>query len=91
MAMTLKAQTPFTTLDKPEVTITFRAENLGDEALGELSVGFIIGPAIRSRVEYETSLVDGPGPLAIAGNTFEQNGTLEPGATREFTVSSISA
>jgi Family of unknown function (DUF6049) len=86
VALTLKAQTPFTTLDKPEVTITFRAENLGDEALGDLSVAFVVGPAIRSRVEYETSLVEGPGPLLIAGNTFDRNGTLEPGATRELSV-----
>lgn len=87
VALTLKAQTPFTTLDKPEVTITFRAENLGDEAIGDLSVGFVVGPAIRSRVEYETSLVEGPGPLPIAGNTVDQNGILESGSTREFSVS----
>ena len=87
VALTLKAQTPFTTLDKPEVTITFRAENLGDEALSELLVGFIIGPAIRSRVEYESSLVDGPVGTLIYVDTFAQDGELEPGATREFTVS----
>jgi hypothetical protein len=87
VALTLKAQTPFTTLDKPEVTITFRAENLGDEALGELLVGFIIGPAIRSRVEYESSLADGPVGTLIYVDTFAQDGELEPGATREFTVS----
>ncbi|HSD49096.1 MAG TPA: hypothetical protein VLE71_04630, partial [Actinomycetota bacterium] len=49
VALTLKAQTPFTTLERPEVTITFRARNLGEEAFGDLLVGFIIGPAIRSR------------------------------------------
>jgi hypothetical protein len=87
VALTLKAQTPFTTLDKPEVTITFRAENLGDEALGELLVGFIIGPAIRSRVEYESSLADGPVGTLIYVDTFAQDGELGPGATREFTVS----
>ena len=87
VALTLKAQTPFTTLDKPEVTITFRAENLGDEALSELLVGFIIGPAIRSRVEYESSLADGPVGTLIYVDTFAQDGELEPGATREFTVS----
>jgi len=38
-------------------------------------------------VEYETSLVEGPGPLPIAGNTVDQNGILEPGSTREFSVS----
>ena len=87
VTLRLKAQTPFTTLDEPEVTIKFRAQNQGDEAVGDLSVGFVVGPAIRSRLDYETSLVEGPGALPIAGNTLEQTGTLEAGATREFTIS----
>ena len=86
-ALTLRAQTPVTTLDEPEVTIRFSAENVGEEPLEDLSVGEIVGPAIRSRVDYETSLVDGPGDLPIAGYTFEQRGTLEPAATRTFTIS----
>ena len=85
--LTLRAQTPFTSLDRPEVTITFRAENLGEEALGELTVGFVVGPAITSRSDFTTSLGAGPGPLPIGLNTFEQSGTLDPGATREFRVS----
>lgn len=87
VALTLKAQTPFTTLEKPEVTITFRARNLAEEAIGDLLVGFIIGPAIRSRVEYESSLVDGPVGTLIYVDTFAQEGELKPGETREFTVS----
>jgi hypothetical protein len=67
--LTLRAQTPITSLKRSEVTITFRAENLGEEALGELSVGYVVGPAITSRVDYTTSLVEGPGPVPIAGNT----------------------
>lgn len=86
VSLTLRAQTPFTTLDKPEVTLAFRAENIGDETLGELSVGFIIGPAIRSRVDYESSLVDGPVGTLIHLETFAQEGVLDPGATREFRV-----
>ena len=42
-------------------------------------VGFIIGPAIRSRVEYESSLVDGPVGTLIYVDTFAQDGELEPG------------
>jgi hypothetical protein len=87
VALTLRAQTPFTTLDTSEVTVRFRAQNLGEEPLTDLSVGVIIGPAIRSRVEYEASLVDGPGPVPIFGNTFEQSGSIDPGQTREFAVS----
>ena len=85
--LTLRAQTPFTSLERPEVTIAFRAENLGEEALGELTVGLVVGPAITSRLDFTTSLAEGPGPLPIAGNTFEQSGTLDAGATREFRVS----
>ena len=84
VTMTLRAQTPFTTLDESEVIITFLAENLGEAALGELSVGFSIGPAIRSRVGYGSSLVDGPGSTLVWGDTDTQTGTLGAGVTREF-------
>ncbi|MDH5312538.1 MAG: hypothetical protein OEW66_01695, partial [Actinomycetota bacterium] len=87
VALTLRAQTPITTLAKPVVTITFRAENLGDGPLGELAAGFIIGPAIRSRVDYESSLVDGPVGTLIYVDTFAQEGTLEADETREFRIS----
>jgi hypothetical protein len=85
--LTLRAQTPFTSLDRPEVTITFRAENLTEEPLGDLTVAYVVGPAITSRSDFTTSLAEGPGPLPIASNTVEQSGTLDPGATREFSVS----
>ena len=86
VSLRLVAQTPYTTLDEPEVTITFRAQNLGDETLEDLSVGYIVGREIRSRASYESSLVEGPGEAPIGGNTFEQTGTLDVGGTREFTV-----
>ena len=82
--LTLRAQTPVTSLERPEVTITFRAENLGEEALGDLSVGYVVGPAITSRGDFTTSLAEGPGPLPIGADTQGQSGTLEPGASREF-------
>lgn len=82
--LTLRAQTPVTSLERPEVTITFRAENLGEEALGELTVGYVVGPAITSRGDFTASLTEGPGPLPIGADTLEQSGTLDPGATREF-------
>jgi hypothetical protein len=86
VALTLRAQTPFTTLDEPDVTITFEAENLGEEPLEDLSTGFIVGPQITSRVQYESSLVDGPAGTLIYVDAFTQTGTLEPGAAREFSV-----
>jgi hypothetical protein len=86
VALRLRAQTPFTTLEDPVVTITFFAENLGEEAIGDLSVGHIVGPAIDSRFEYGSSLVEGPGPLPIGSNTLPQRGELAGGQTREFSV-----
>ena len=82
----LQAQTPFTTLDEPVVTIKFLAENLGEEALEDLTVGFSIGPAIRSREGFVSSLVEGPGTTPIKVETLVQPGTLEPGKSREFSA-----
>lgn len=87
VVLTLRAQTPFTTIDEPETTFTIVAENLGDATLEDLSVGFIIGPPIRSRVDYEASLVDGPVGLLTSVRQFPQEGSLAPGQTREFQVS----
>ena len=86
--LTLRAQTPVTSLERPEVTITFRAENLGEEALGELTVGLRRGARhhVACRISPRRSRRD-RARLPIAGNTFEQSGTLDPGATREFRVS----
>jgi hypothetical protein len=85
--LTLIAQTPITTRDEPEVTITFRAENLGDEPYEDLSVGVLIGQQITSRVQYELSLVEGPLDPLIYVDTFSQEGSLDPGASREFDLS----
>ena len=86
-SLVLRAQTPITTLDESDVAITIRAENLGDETLEELSVGFIVGQEIRSRVDYESSLVDGPGVDLIYLDTFMQDGELQPGEARHFSIS----
>jgi hypothetical protein len=86
VAARLLAQTSFTTSESPELTIAFQAENVGDEAFDELSVGFIIGPQITSRVQFEESLVDGPAGTLIFVDTFSQEGSLGPGTSREFSV-----
>ena len=91
VALTLKAQTPFTTLEKPEVTITFRAGNPVSEPLGDLS----------GRVHHRSG-DQIPGGLRVLArgrargtliyvDTLAQDGELKPGETREFTVSSTSA
>lgn len=87
VATILKAQTPFTTLEEPKVTVKFLAENLGEESLEDLTVGFSIGPLIRSRKSFVSSLVEGPGSTLIEVETDTQTGTLEAGDTREFSAS----
>ena len=86
VAVTLRAQTPVTTLEDPVVTVQFSADNLGDVPIDELSVGLSIGSAIRSRVAYVTSLAEGPGDTPIFVQTFSQTGTLEPGESRRFSA-----
>lgn len=87
VVMTLQAQTPFTTVEEPVGTIKFVAENLGDTALEDLSVGLSIGPAIRSRGTFVSSLVEGPGETPISVVARSQTGALEPGVAREFSAS----
>jgi hypothetical protein len=87
VVMTLQAQTPFTTVEEPVGTIKFVAENLGDTALEDLSVGLSIGSAIRSRGTFVSSLVEGPGETPISVVARSQTGALEPGVAREFSAS----
>lgn len=86
VSLTLLAQTAVTTHDAPVVTIRFRAENLGERTLEDLSVAVIIGPAIRSRDAYGTALVEGPGASLISLETFTQTGSLQAGASRELSA-----
>ncbi|MGH2539396.1 MAG: DUF6049 family protein [Actinomycetota bacterium] len=83
---TLQAQTPYTTLDKSTVKIVVRARNTGDTPIEDLSVGFIIGQEIRSRLDYENSLVEGPTGTLIYLDTYAQQGAIDPGATRTFRI-----
>ena len=87
VALTLKAQTPFTTLEKPRSrSLSGPATSVRKRSVISWSGSSSAG-AIRSRVEYESSLVDGPVGTLIYVDTFAQEGELKPGETREFTVS----
>ena len=84
VSLTLLAQTGVTTPDAPVASIRFSAQNLGSDTLEDLSVAVIVGPAIRSRDAYASSLVDGPGASPISLETFTQTGSLQAGASREL-------
>lgn len=82
----LQAQTPYTTLDTSTVKFVIRARNTGDAPVQDLSIGFIIGQEIRSRLDYENSLVEGPTGTLIYLDTYAQPGAIDPGATRTFRI-----
>ncbi|HSH33016.1 MAG TPA: DUF6049 family protein [Actinomycetota bacterium] len=86
VSLTLFSQTPVTTNSEPELELVVRAVNAGDTAIGDLSIGFTIGPRIVSRVLYEQTLTEGPGLTTIFANSYPQEGTLEPGQARLFTI-----
>jgi hypothetical protein len=88
VTLTLLRQTSWTTPQRPTLSVTFEATNAGTVALGELSIGVTIGQPIRARLTYEGSLIAGPGPLPIYGQALTpETGTIEPGASRDFTIS----
>ena len=86
VSLTLFSQTPVTTNSEPELELVVRAVNVSDTAIGDLSIGFTIGPPIVSRVLYEQTLTEGPGLTTIFANSYPQEGTLEPGQARLFTI-----
>ncbi len=47
VSLTLFSQTPVTTNSEPELELVVRAVNAGDTAIGDLSIGFTIGPTDR--------------------------------------------
>jgi hypothetical protein len=79
-------QTPWTTPDRPRLTIVFEATNAGTQTVGDLSAGLTLGPAVRARLVYEQTLTNGPGAFPIYAATVPQTGELAPGATRRFSV-----
>ena len=87
VALTLKAQTPFTTLEKPEVTITsVPGTSVRNRSVISGRVHHRSGDQIAG---WSTSPRWWTGPVGtlITCDTFAQEGELKPGETREFTVS----
>ncbi|HEY7659723.1 MAG TPA: DUF6049 family protein [Actinomycetota bacterium] len=84
--LTLVSQTPWVSLTQPQLELRFLAENLGTEPLDDLAIGVTLSSRVLSRSAYEASLVADP-PIVLDAETLPREGTLEPGATREFEIS----
>jgi hypothetical protein len=85
--LTLVAQTPWNSTIERTLEVKVRAQNLSDQPLTDLSVGWTLWGPVRTRTDFEDSLTTDPeSALTVAGNTIVQEGTIEPGGSRVFTV-----
>ncbi|HSL68521.1 MAG TPA: DUF6049 family protein [Actinomycetota bacterium] len=85
--LTLVAQTPWNSTIERTLEVKVRAQNLSDQPLTDLSVGWTLWGPVFTRTDFEDSLTTDPeSAVAIAGNTIVQEGTIEPGGSRVFTV-----
>ncbi|HET7236004.1 MAG TPA: DUF6049 family protein [Actinomycetota bacterium] len=86
--LTLLSQTPWNTTaeTEPVLDVRFRAENTGDTELTELSLGVTLYSRVITRSAYEASLVADP-LIVIDAETLPREGSLQPGAIRDFEVS----
>jgi hypothetical protein len=80
----LQAQTPWTTMEEPFLHLELRAANLSDRSIEDMSVGLAMGPAVRTRNEYETTLTSGLPFVVFAQAPSPVPGTLDPGEERMF-------
>ncbi|MGZ5317043.1 MAG: hypothetical protein ACXWZD_01340 [Actinomycetota bacterium] len=84
VTLRLVAQTAWTTLKDPVLSVTIEARNDGTEPIGDLQFGITLGPTIRSRTLYDASLDTGPGSFPVSGDTASKKGELVPGEPRLF-------
>ncbi|MEO8475785.1 MAG: DUF6049 family protein [Actinomycetota bacterium] len=84
VTLRLVAQTAWTTLKDPVLSVTVEASNDGAASIDDLSFGVTIGQPIRSRTLYGSSLVDGPGDSPVFTQTFARKDSLTPGEPRSF-------
>jgi hypothetical protein len=85
--LTLVAQTPWNSTIERTLEVKVRAQNLSDQPLTDLSVGWTLWGPVFTRTDFEDSLTSDPeSAVSIAGNTIAQEGTIEPDGSRVFTV-----
>ena len=83
--LTLLSQTPWNSTSQRELLVRFRAENLGDVPIEELSIGAVLYGRVTSRTGYEGALVADP-PVQIKALTLPREGSLDPGVPRDFEI-----
>lgn len=84
VVLTLERQTPFATLKDPVVDLAVTATNVGEAPVADLSLGLLLGTAVRTRGDEQLSM-DPTHPLTVLdGETRVQEGPLEPGQARTF-------
>src|SRR3990170_4988423 len=83
--LTLLSQTSWNSTSQRVVDLRFRAENLGDVPLPDLSIGVTLYSRVLTRSAYEQSLVTDPF-VVIDAETLAREGPLEPAVVREFEV-----
>ncbi|HZD18149.1 MAG TPA: hypothetical protein VE669_08410, partial [Actinomycetota bacterium] len=83
--LTLLSQTPWNSPSERVLGIRFRAENLGDAPVGELSIGITLYGRVLTRTAFGESLASDPG-FVVEAETFAREGTLDPGVERDFEI-----
>ena len=81
----LVSQTSWTTPDRPLIRITIQINNVGEQTIPDAVVGWRLGQKVTSRVEYETSLAEGPS-FAAAADTVFRAGDLGPGSSTDVSI-----
>jgi hypothetical protein len=85
--LTLVGQTPWNSTSDRTLEVKVRAQNLSDQSLTDLSIGWTLWQPVFTRTDFEESLTTDPeNAVAIGGDTIVQEGTIEPGGSRMFTV-----
>ncbi len=86
--LTLREQSPsWNDPSHQRVALRVRAENTGQETLGDLSIGVTLWPPVFSRTAFEESLEADPADAAaLLAETRPRDGTLAAGEVRDFFV-----
>jgi hypothetical protein len=85
--LTLVSQTPWNSTSERTLEVKVEVQNLTDQSLADLSVGWTLWGPVFTRTDFENSLTADPeNAVAIGGDTIVQEGTIGPGGSRVFTV-----
>jgi hypothetical protein len=83
----LVSQTPWNSTSERTLEVKVGVQNLTDQSLADLSVGWTLWGPVFTRTDFENSLTADPeNAVAIGGDTIVQEGTIGPGGSRVFTV-----